>query len=104
MQAIKFIILILFAILVAAFTVKNGNPVNFTYYDFKLQTHSIELPLVLLILIPFGLGLLLAFVLGLVGRIKLKTRLARQNRTIKSLEAELEKLRPEPTLSASENE
>ena len=104
MQAIKFIILILFAILVAAFTVKNGNPVSFTYYDFKLQTHTLELPLVLLILIPFGLGLLLTFVMGLFGRIKLKTRLARQNRTIKSLEAELEELRPQPTLPASESE
>ncbi len=96
MQAIKVIVTILFLIVVAAFAVKNMNPVDLFYYDLGLNIHSLQLPLMIVILIPFGMGFILAYLLGWIDRIKLKTRIHRQNRRIHVLESEVEELKPKP--------
>jgi len=96
MQAIKVIVTILFLIVVAAFAVKNMGPVELFYYDVGLNTHSLQLPLMIVILIPFGMGFVLAYLLAWIDRIKLRTRIHRLNRRVHALEAEVEELRPKP--------
>ncbi|MBT5632920.1 MAG: hypothetical protein HOJ13_09345, partial [Nitrospina sp.] len=52
MPAIKFILSILLLIVIASFAVKNMGSVEISYYDFKFQLHSIELPLMVVVVIP----------------------------------------------------
>ncbi|UCD10704.1 MAG: LapA family protein [Nitrospinaceae bacterium] len=101
MQAIKVIVTILFLIVVSAFAVKNMGPVDLFYYDLSLHTQSVQLPLMIVILIPFGMGFVLAYLLGWIDRIKLKARIHRQGRRIHALEAEVEELTPKPERAIS---
>ena len=96
MIAIKFIIFILFLTLVALFSAKNMGPVDIHYYDLNLQLQSISLPAMVVILVAFGTGFLLAWFIESVLRIKLKVTVRKLNKTIRSLEKELEKLKPPP--------
>ena len=96
MQAIKVIVTIVFLIIVAAFAVKNMSPVDLFYYDLSLNIHTLQLPLMIVILVPFGMGFILAYLLGWIDRIKLKTRIHRQNRRIHALEEQVEELTPKP--------
>ncbi len=93
MAAIKFIISILFLILVAFFSVKNMHSVGIEYYDFQFQRQSIELPLMVVVLVPFVAGFLFAWFFGFLRSIGLQTSVARKNREINTLSAELDRLK-----------
>ena len=96
MPAIKFVLSILLLIVIASFAVKNMGSVEFNYYDLQLQLHSIELPLMVVLVIPLVLGLLIAWFMDLFDRFKLKSIIRQQNRSISSMEEELENLKNTP--------
>ena len=98
MPAIKFVLSILLLIVIASFAVKNMGSVEFNYYDLQLQLHSIELPLMVVLVIPLVLGLLIAWFMDLFDRFKLKSIIRQQNRSISSMEEELENLKNTPQI------
>ena len=100
MPAIKFILFILLLIVIASFAVQNMVAVGISYYDFEFQLQTIELPLMVVMLIPLLLGFLIAWVMGLSELFKLKSTIRRQNKSISSLEEELESLKNTSQLPA----
>ena len=102
MPAIKFILLILLLIVIASFAVQNMASVGISYYDFEFQLQIIELPLMVVMLIPLLLGFLIAWVVGLSELFKLKSTIRRQNKSISSMDEELESLKNTSQLPAQE--
>jgi len=100
MPAIKFILSILLLIVIASFAVQNMGAVEISYYDLKLGLHTLELPLMVVLVIPLILGFLLAWFMGMFDRFKLKSTIRQQNRSISSMEEELERLKNTPQLPA----
>ena len=98
MPAIKFILSILLLMVIASIAVQNMGSVEISYYDFKFQLHSLELPLMVVVVTPLILGFLIARVLGLLERLKMKTQLRQQNKQISSMEEELDSLKNTPQL------
>ncbi len=94
MSVIKFIISILFLIFIAAFAVVNRHSVEVFYYDLHLAKQMIEAPMIIVGLIPFVLGFLLAWTFTLASQVKSKAAIRRRNRAIASLEQELARLKP----------
>ena len=98
MPAIKFVLCILLLIVIASFAVKNMGSVELNFYDLELQIHSIELPLMVVLVLPLVLGFLIAWFMGLFDRLKLKSTIRQQNRSISSMEEELENLKNTPQM------
>ena len=98
MPAVKLIIYFLMAILIGSFAVQNMTSVEINYYDFGLNLHTIELPLVTVVIIPLGLGLLGAWFMWLTSWLKLRMVISKQNKTILSMEEELDKLKNTPQI------
>jgi uncharacterized integral membrane protein len=96
MPIIKFVLSILLLIVIASFAVKNMGSVELNYYGLQLQLHTIELPLMMVILIPLVLGFLIAWFMDLFDRFKLKSTIRQQNRSISYMEEELKNLTPPP--------
>ena len=99
MPAIKIIIYFLMAILIGSFAVHNMTSVEINYYDFGLNLHSLELPLVTVVIIPLGLGLLGAWFMWLSSWLQMRMVIRKQNKTILSMEEELDKLKNTPQIS-----
>ena len=100
MPALKLIIYFIVAIVVGSFAVHNMGSVEVNYYDFHLNLHTVELPLVTAVLIPLGLGLFGAWFMWLLSWIKMRMLIRKQNKTISAMEEELEKLRNTPQIPA----
>jgi len=100
MPAIKLIIYFLAAILIGSFAVHNMTSVEINYYDFQLNLKTLELPLVTLVMVPLGIGLLGAWLMWLSSWIKMQLIIRKQSKTISSMEQELEKLKNTPQLPA----
>ena len=100
MPALKLIIYFVAAILIGSFAVQNMASVEVKYYDLQLNLHSLELPLVTVVMIPLGLGLLAAWFMWLSRWIKMRMVIRKQNKTILSMEEELERLRSTPQIPA----
>lgn len=98
MPAIKFVLSILLLIVIASFAVQNMDSVEIGYYDLKLTLHTIELPLMVVLVIPLVLGFLIARLMGMFDCFKLKSTIRQQNRSISSMEEELERLKSTPQL------
>jgi uncharacterized integral membrane protein len=98
MPALKFILSILLLIVIASFAVKNMGSVEISYYDYEFQLKSIELPLMVVVVIPLIVGFLIAWIMGVFDRFKLKSTIRRQNRSISSMEEELDRLKNTPQL------
>ncbi|MFQ5450115.1 MAG: lipopolysaccharide assembly LapA domain-containing protein [Nitrospinaceae bacterium] len=94
MPTFKFIISILFLILVASFAVNNMNSVPVVYYDYKLETHTLQLPLMVVIIIPFILGFILAWIMGIFSKLKLKSSVMKKNRALESMQEEMDRVMP----------
>ena len=101
MPAIKFIVSILFLIVIAAFAVVNKDSVPVAYYDLHMVKQTIEIPLILVALTPFVLGFLLAWSFTILNRVKSKAAICKRNRTIASLEEDLERLKTHAKASES---
>ena len=100
MPAIKLIIYFLAAVVIASFAVHNMVSVEVKYYNFQLDLKTLELPLVAVVLIPLGIGLFGAWCLWLSSWIKMQVVIRNQNKTISSMEEELEMLKNTPQLPA----
>ena len=100
MPAVKLIIYFLLAIFIGSFAVQNMTSVEINYYDFHLNLHTLELPLVTVVIIPLGLGLLGAWLMWLASWLKMRVVISKQNKTISSMEEELDKLKNTPQLPA----
>ncbi|MZH05780.1 MAG: LapA family protein [Nitrospinae bacterium] len=100
MPAIKLIIYFLAAAVIGSFAVQNMTSVEVNYYDFQLNLKTLELPLVTVVMIPLGAGLLGAWFMWLSSWVKMRLVIRKQNKTISSMEEELEKLRNTPQLPA----
>ena len=100
MPAVKLIIYFLLAILIGSFAVQNMTSVEINYYDFRLNLHTLELPLVTVVMIPLGLGLLSAWFLWLTSSLKMRMVIRKQNKTISVMEEELDKLKNTTQLPA----
>ena len=98
MPAIKFVLSILLLIVIASFAVKNMGSVELNYYDLELQLQAMELPLMVVLVIPLVLGFLIAWFIGLFDQFKLKSTIRQQNRSISSMEEELENLKNTPQI------
>jgi uncharacterized integral membrane protein len=98
MPAVKLIIYFLMAIIIGSFAVQNMTSVEINYYDFGLNLHTLELPLVTVVIIPLGLGLLGAWFMWLTNWLKMRMIISKQNKTISSMEEELDKLKNTPQL------
>lgn len=86
---VKFILFIVLSIIVAVFAVKNMGMVELSFYDFSLNSHTYSLPLLVVILVSLALGFFLAWVDGWLAKMKLKSIIRRNNKTIESLDEEL---------------
>jgi uncharacterized membrane protein YciS (DUF1049 family) len=100
MPAVKLITYFLLAIFIGSFAVQNMTSVEINYYDFHLNLHTLELPLVTVVIIPLGLGLLGAWLMWLASWLKMRMVIIKQNKTISSMEKELDKLKNTPQLPA----
>ena len=100
MPAIKLIIYILVAAVIASFAVHNMTSVEVKYYDFQLDLKTLELPLVTVVLIPLGIGLFGAWCMWLSNWIKMQLVIRKQNKTISLMEEELGMLKNTPQLPA----
>ena len=100
MPALKFILFILLLIVVASFAVQNMGSVEIGYYNLKFQLQTLELPLMVVFVAPLILGFLIAWCLVLFDRHKLKSTIRRQDKSISSMEEELERLKNTPQIPA----
>ncbi|NIQ00884.1 MAG: DUF1049 domain-containing protein [Nitrospinaceae bacterium] len=87
----KFILFIILAIFIAIFAVKNMGMVEISFYDFSINPFTIRMPLLVVILISLALGFLVAWLDGWVSRLKLKSTIRRQEKTIESLNDQISK-------------
>ncbi len=102
MSAVKFIIFILFLIVISMFATMNMATVEISYYDFQLESQTITLPIIVTVLGPFATGFILAWVLDFISKLGLMSDVRRQRKTIRRLEDELEKLKG-PTEKPADN-
>lgn len=86
---VKFILFIVLSIVVAIFAVKNMDMVEVSFYDFSLNSRNYRMPLLVVILVSLGFGFLLAWIDGWVAKMKLKSIIRQNNKTIESLDEEL---------------
>ncbi|TDJ52364.1 MAG: LapA family protein [Nitrospina sp.] len=91
MSAFKFILIVLFLIVISVFAVKNMDMVEVSFYDFELNSHDIKVPLLIVVLCSLGLGFSLAWIDGLVARMKLRAVIRKHERALENLEIDLEK-------------
>ncbi len=100
---VKIIIFIILVIIFTIFAVKNMDFVEVSFYDFSLNSHDVQVPLLIVVLLSLGLGFLLAWVDGWIAKMKLKAIIRRNDRMIQSLNVELQKYKkpvlPETTES-----
>lgn len=93
MPALKIVILVLLALVISIFAVKNMDLVEVSFYDFGLNSVNITVPLLIVMLGSLGLGFLLAWVEGVFAKMKLKATIRRQEKTIENLNSELKQLK-----------
>lgn len=93
MPALKIVILVLLALVISIFAVKNMDLVEVSFYDFSLNSVNIKVPLLIVMLGSLGLGFLLAWVEGVFAKMKLKATIRRQEKTIENLNSELKQLK-----------
>jgi len=101
MSAIKLIIALLFLIAIAAFAAANLHAVSVYYYDLHMEKQTVEILLIFVALIPFVLGFFLAWSFTFVNRVKSKVAIGKRNRTIASLEGDVERLKSNSKASES---
>lgn len=91
MRLISYILILLIIIVGVTFAILNASPVAINYY-FGIQ----HVPLSLLLVISFGLGLLLSFVVMSFIVLRLKNQKWRLRKQLKIAEQEIDNLRSLP--------
>lgn len=98
---VKFIIFIILATFVAIFAVKNLGFVEISYYDFYLNSQTVRMPLLVVVLASLSFGFFLAWIDGFIAKLKLKATIRRNDKTIQSMTEELDRFK-KSTLSESD--
>lgn len=93
MPAVKSIIAICLLIVIVSLAVKNMNAVELGYYNYKLQSQSVQYPLLIVIIASLTVGFVFAWCIGFFKQIKLKSTIRKQGKTIDSLHEEIEKIK-----------
>jgi len=90
---VKIIIFIILVIIFTIFAVKNMDFVEVSFYDFSLQSHDVEVPLLIVVLVSLGIGFFLAWLDGWIARMRLKAIIRRSDKTILALNEELKRFK-----------
>ena len=93
MPAVKIFFIILFAIIIAVFAVKNMNSVEISYYDFHLDSHVLKIPLLVLVICSVCIGFAVAWVGGFFERLKLQSRIRKISKSNQALTQDLDQLK-----------
>ena len=109
MPTLKYVLFIALIILVSIFAAKNMHTVEVHFFGGYLADYTVKVPTIILILVSFALGLIIAWLFELFTRLKFKTQLRMKQRKIEGLEKELLSLnqssdvpsRPEDSTSVS---
>lgn len=97
MYLFAIIVIVLFALFGIIFGAQNSNLVSL-----RVFAKSFDAPLISVMLISFGCGVVLAFVLAIIDEIKLRSRIGKQQKEIESLKRELGTLKTMPTQEEKE--
>ena len=95
MPAAKIIIFILLLMVVVTLAVQNMSLVSITYYDFQFHKQALEVPLLIVILGSLLTGFILAWLLGALKQMRLRSRLRKSDKAVQSLTSQIEKLKSE---------
>ncbi len=71
-------------------------PITIQYDIFFFKLGPVQLPSYVLLILSFIAGIVLAFLLELMGWFRMRSKLANQSKTIKRMEKELQQLRTLP--------
>jgi len=88
---LKLIVFVVLSVIVAIFAIKNMDMVEVSFYDFRLNSHDFQVPLLVVILVSLAFGFFLAWIDGWIARMKLKAIIRRNDKTIEMLDDELRK-------------
>ncbi|QPJ63090.1 MAG: LapA family protein [Candidatus Nitronauta litoralis] len=99
MSPFKLILVIIIALLVVVLGLKNRELVEVSFYDFSLDSHNIQVPLILVMIGSMAFGFSIAWFSGWVSRLKFKALLHRKDKTIEELQSQLIEYKPKPTAS-----
>jgi putative membrane protein len=91
MKSLGYIVFLLIIIFGISFAITNSTPVAIHYY-----VGVTKLPLSLLLVVSFGIGLIVGFSVLLITSIKLRTHLGRTKRKLRVAEQEIDNLRTIP--------
>lgn len=78
-------------------------PITIQYDIFFLKLGPVDLPFYVLLILSFIAGVVLTFLLELLGWLKMRSKLAAQSKTIKRMEKELQQLRTLPFSDTEES-
>ncbi len=78
--------------------------VEVSFYDFSLQSHDVQVPLLIVVLVSLGIGFFLAWLDGWIAKMKLKAIIRRNDRIIVSLNEELQKYKKPALPESAESE
>ncbi|MBF0275724.1 MAG: LapA family protein [Nitrospinae bacterium] len=93
MIAVKYFLLLLVIGVVVTLSVLNLDNVSINYYNLQFEVQSIEIPLIVLVIISASTGFLIAWMLGLLGAIKSKAKLKKQEKDIQKGNSEIADLK-----------
>jgi len=96
MKSLGYIVFLLIVVLGISFAITNSTPVAIHYY-----VGVTKLPLSLLLVVSFGIGLIIGFSALLIKSIKLRTNLGRAKRKLRIAEQEIDNLRTMPIKDAN---
>ena len=96
MPAVKIFFIILFSIIVAVFAVKNMNSVEISYYDFKLNSHVIKMPLLIVVVLSMCFGFAIAWLGSFFQGMKLHSQMRKLSKSNHVLSQELNQLKSSP--------
>lgn len=88
MRIITYIIFIIILLAGIIFAYLNASSVAFNYY-FGIKT----MPLSLLLIVAFGIGILVSFLFVVISWLRLKSKIFRQKKHIRNLEQEIAALK-----------
>ena len=89
MPTLKYVLFIALIILVSVFAAKNMHTVEVNFFSGYFAGYTVKVPTIILILVSFALGLIIAWFFELFNRLKFKTQLHIKQRKIEELEKEL---------------
>ncbi|MDH5761775.1 MAG: LapA family protein [Nitrospinota bacterium] len=89
---VKFIVILILATFIAIFAVKNLEPVEVSFYDVYFNSHNVQIPLFIVIMVSMGFGFFLGWFDGWIAKVKLKNHIRKQDKTIHSLNQQIDQL------------